>query len=77
MARSDAACFVRYDDFDTQYDMPSGVTKNPAGNRNEWTLGLNFYLTPNFVAKADVQFRDDDTGEDLDTLVNLGIGWQF
>jgi hypothetical protein len=57
--------------------MPDGVAKNPAGDRREWTLGANFYLTPTLVAKADVQFRDDASGKDLSTLVNFGIGWQF
>ncbi len=77
LAKSDAAVFVRYEDFDTQFRMPDGVAKNPAGDRREWTLGLNFYLTPTLVAKGDVQFRDDASGKDLPTLVNFGIGWQF
>jgi len=74
---SDAVAFLRYDDFDTQHKMPAGVARNPAGNRNEWTLGINLYLTPSFVIKADYQFRDDDTGVDLDHLFNLGVGWQY
>lgn len=77
LSRSDAGVFVRYDDLNTQYKMPAGVAKNPAGYRREWTAGVNFWLTPAFVAKADVQFRDDGTANDLDTLINFGIGWQF
>lgn len=77
LKRSDAVVFVRYDDFDTQYKVPSGLAKNPAGDRDEWTLGVNFYLTPNFVLKADYQIRDDDSSDDLGDLVNLGVGWQF
>lgn len=77
LAKSDAVAFVRYEDFDTQFKMPQGVSKNPAGDRKEWTLGVNFYLTPALVAKADVQIRDDGTGKDLPTLVNFGVGWQF
>ncbi len=77
LARSDAAVFVRYEDFDTQYRMPAGVAENPAGDRTAWTLGASFYLTPSLVAKADYQVRDDATGRDLPDLVNLGIGWQF
>jgi hypothetical protein len=74
---SDAVAFVRYDDFDTQYKMPSGVAKDPAGDRDEWTFGANFYLLPNLVFKADYQIRDDDTSADLAHLFNLGVGWQF
>ena len=77
LAKSDAAVFARYEDFDTQHRMPDGVAKNPAGDRREWTFGANFYLTPTLVAKGDVQFRDDASGMDLPTLVNFGIGWQF
>lgn len=77
LERSDAVVFVRFDDFDTQYDVPSGIAEDPAGDRTEWTFGLTFYLTPNLVAKADYQIRDDDTGDDLAHLFNLGVGWQF
>ena len=77
LAKSDAAVFVRYEDFDTQHRMPDGVAKDPAGDRREWTFGANFYLTPTLVAKGDVQFRDDASGKDLPALVNFGLGWQF
>jgi hypothetical protein len=74
---SDAVAFVRFDWIDTQHRMPDGIARNPAGRRREWTLGLNFYLTPNFVLKADYQIRDDDSGEGLANLLNIGAGWQF
>ncbi len=77
LAKSDAVAFARYEDFDTQFKTPPGVPKNPAGDREEWTLGVSFYLTPAMVAKADVQIRDDGTGKDLPNLVNFGVGWQF
>ena len=77
LAKSDAAVFARYDDFDTQHQMPDGVAKNPAGDRQEWTFGASFFLTPTLVAKGDVQFRDDASGNDLPTLINFGLGWQF
>ena len=77
LEKADATLFVRYDDYDTQYKMPSGVPENPAGDRNEWTCGLSFHPTPNFVIKADYQIREDGTDNDLKDLFNLGIGWQF
>ena len=46
-------------------------------DRNDWTFGVNFYLLPNLVVKADYQILDNDTSEDLNDLCNLGIGWQF
>jgi len=77
LAKSDATVFLRYEDYDTQHEMPSGVDKNGAGDRTEWTFGTNFYLTPNLVVKADYQIRDNDTRSGLDDLLNLGIGWAF
>lgn len=77
LSKSDAVFFVRYDDYDTQYKMPAGITENPEGDRSEVTIGLNFYPVPNFVIKADYQIRDDESEGDPDNLFNLGIGWQF
>jgi hypothetical protein len=77
LAKSDATVFVRYDDVDTQHEMPSGVARNPAGAQREWTFGTNFYLTNNFVIKADYKIRDDDTSSGLDDQFNLGLGWAF
>ena len=74
---ADAVAFLRFDSVDTQHSMPSGVAKNPAGTRTEWTMGVNFYLTPKFVLKADYQVRDDDSSEGLDNILNLGVGWEF
>jgi len=76
LEKSDAVLFIRYDDYDTQYDMPTGVDRNPEGDRTDWTVGINFYPVPNFVAKMDYQIREDGTGAD-ESLLNLGLGWQF
>lgn len=77
LARSDAALFARYEDFDTQHRMPAGVAENPAGDRTAWTVGASFHFTPSIVVKADYQVRDDATGQDLPDLINFGLGWQF
>jgi phosphate-selective porin len=72
LAKADAVAFVRYDDYDTQFKMPSGVARDPAGDRSEWTLGVNFYPIPNFVIKADYQVRNG-----VENLFNFGVGWEF
>lgn len=77
LENSDAVAFVRFDDFDTQYDVPFGVAENPKGDRQEWTFGVNFYPTPSLVLKADYQIRDDASSNSLDNLFNIGVGWQF
>lgn len=77
LAKSDAVVFLRYDDFDTQYKMPSGVSRDPAGDRTEWTFGVAFWPVPNFVIKADYQIRQDGTDNKLNDLLNLGVGFAF
>jgi len=75
LAKADAIVFVRYDDYDTQHKMSSGVAENPAGDRTDWTFGTNFWLTPNFVLKADYQVRDDASSTNPGDTFNLGAGW--
>ena len=77
LADADAVVFVRHDQFDTQHRMPSGVSRDPAGDRTEWTFGVGFYPVSNLVIKADCQIRDDETTNDLDALFNFGVGWEF
>jgi hypothetical protein len=77
LEKSDATVFVRYEEYDTQHGMPSGIAKDRTKNVDEITAGVNFYLTPNFVIKADYQISDDASGSDRDDLFNLGLGWMF
>jgi phosphate-selective porin len=77
LERSDATVFVRYEEYDTQYKMPSGIAKDGSKNIDEITFGVNFYLTPDFVIKADYQIRDDASGSDKNDLFNVGLGWTF
>ena len=64
-------------EYDTQHKMPSGIAKDKSKDIDELTFGVNFYLTPNFVIKADYQLRDDASGSNRDDLFNVGIGWMF
>ncbi len=74
---SDAVAFVRYEEYDTQYKMPTGMVKDMSKDREETTLGLNFYVTSNFVIKADYQFLDDASGSKRNNQFNFGLGWTF
>ena len=76
LANSDAVAFIRYDKFDTQYKMPSGVSADPAGDRDEWTFGINFYFTPNVVFKTDYQMQQDSADNKTNKL-NFGLGFSF
>ena len=77
LSDSDAVVFVRYDSIDTQYKMPSGVVANGAGERDEWTVGINWWLSKQFVLKLDYQLRNDKDGSDLNDSFNLGVGFAF
>lgn len=73
--RSDAVVFARYEDYDTQFEMPSGVAADPAGDRDDWTFGVAFFPVPNVVFKADYQIFNNATSNDLGGQFNLGFGF--
>jgi len=77
LAKSDATVFVRYEEYDTQDEMPSGVTRDPSKDVEEVTFGFNFYPVPDFVVKADYQISEDASGNDRDDRFNLGFGFTF
>ncbi len=77
LAKSDAIVFVRYDEYDTQYDMPSGVQRDANLDRHDWTMGLTFKPINNIAIKADYQIRKSAGDTDPDNTINLGIGWRF
>tara|TARA_R110002049_G_scaffold124479_1_gene279925 strand:+ start:13155 stop:14510 length:1356 start_codon:yes stop_codon:yes gene_type:complete len=69
--------FARY----TMIDERAGSNDGDAEDSEEkrFLLGMNYWLHPNVVFKADVQFEDDDdrdSDNDLDGF-NLGVGWSF
>ena len=69
--------FGRY----TLIDERAGSNNGDAEDSEEkrWLFGLNYWLHPNVVFKADVQLEDDDdrnSDNDLDGF-NLGVGWSF
>ena len=53
------------------------MSRNPAGRQNQWTFGVNFYPTKNVVVKVDYQVRSNGNDDDLDDLINFGLGWEF
>ena len=70
--RADAVVFARFEDYDTQSEVPAGVTKDPDAAREEITAGIAFFFTEQLVIKADYSIRDKQ-----DDLFNLGLGWSF
>ena len=73
---SDLVAFVRLEEYDTQDELPTGATADPTAAREEVTVGLGWWLTPQFVIKAEMQDLDfSDSSIARSDQVNLGIGW--
>lgn len=68
--------FFRYESFDTQAAVPGGFLRDPANDRESWTLGLSYKPHPNVVIKADWHDEDDAAGTGQDQF-NLAIGYVF
>jgi hypothetical protein len=72
----DVAPFARYEriDIQQQEDAALGVFQDPRNQDRIKTVGVNFYVHPQVVLKADIQrFSTDRTRDAL----NLGLGFMF
>ncbi|HHL39994.1 MAG TPA: porin [Deltaproteobacteria bacterium] len=79
--------FVRYESYDTNREVFSGVSRNPAYDREVLTVGVGYKPHPNVVVKADYQARDtasalpEGKGPGLDSgkvdRFNLAVGFIF
>ena len=74
---SSIAPFTRYERFNTAADyatLPAGLTPDSSPNETVWTYGINYYLNPNVVFKADYQsFSEASESNRFD----LGLGLAF
>ena len=52
----DAAVFVRYENFDTQFRMPDGFVGLPQFDRDAWVVGATYWPDPDVALKFD-QFQ--------------------
>ena len=77
LAEADIIPFVRYEEYDTQHKLPTGIAKTKSNDRTEVTVGVKFSLTPQLVLKADYQFMDDASSARRDNQFNLGMGWML
>ncbi len=77
-ALHDAAVFVRYENFDTQFRMPEGSVKLPEFDREAWVIGATYWVDPDVAIKLDyshVRTRTDVVPPPRS--VNIGLGWWF
>ncbi len=71
------APFVRYERFNTgsdYADLPLGLGVDSMQTETVWTGGINYYLNPNLVFKADYQHFSEDGDR---TRFDLGMGLEF
>ena len=77
----DFAPFVRYESYDTQASLPFNSVRLDGAKNKVWTVGANFWPTPQVVLKADFQSYDkNDVDNDEDRgnkRFNLGMGYMF
>jgi hypothetical protein len=69
--------FLRYENYDTQADVPAGVIRNEALARRITTLGLSYKPLYNVVFKSDYQLQRNKAGIGEGEVLSLGVGYQF
>jgi hypothetical protein len=68
--------FFRYEKLNTQMTVPGGFGKNPANDREIYTLGLSYQPMVNIVLKANYEIQRNDAKTGVDQW-NLGLGYIF
>jgi hypothetical protein len=74
----DLVGFVRYENFDTQFRMPSGFLPLKQFDRDAWVAGATYYPDPDIAVKVDyVWQRSMSSVITAPNSFNIGIGWWF
>lgn len=77
-APRDLVAFTRYENFDTQFRMPSGLLPLKEFDRDAWTNGITYFPDPDIAVKADYTYLRNQSGVFKNRhLVNIGLGWWF
>ena len=70
--------FVRYEDFDTQFRMPTGYVGLPEFDRDAWVVGATYWPDPDVAVKFDYSIvRNRSTVIQEPNSLNVGLGWWF
>lgn len=70
------ALFFRFEDLDTQAEVPLGFARDPSRSMNVRTWGLGYKPHPGVVFKLDFRRFGLERGDKPDEI-NFGIGWTF
>ena len=74
----DLVTFVRYENFDTQFRMPSGFVPLKEFDRDAWVVGATYYPDPDIAVKVDyIWLRSQSSVVKSPNSFNVGLGWWF
>ncbi len=73
----DFAPFIRYEKYDSQASLPFNSVRVDSSKNKVWTVGANFWATPQVLLKADYQVYDEKDEDRGDKRFNLGMGYMF
>jgi hypothetical protein len=73
----DVVVFVRWEQFNTQEEVPSGLDPDPANDRTIITFGGVYYPIPQVALKADFERWKDDAPDSTGNRFNLGLAYMF
>jgi DtxR family Mn-dependent transcriptional regulator len=70
--------FVRYENFDTQYRMPTGYVPLLEFDRDAWVVGANYWPDPDVAVKVDYSIVGNRSSViNAPNSFNVGLGWWF
>ena len=74
----DVGAFVRYENVDTQFRMPSGYVPLKQFDRDLWVVGATYWPDPDIAVKVDyIHSRNRSASVDAPDSFNIGLGWWF
>lgn len=68
--------YLRYEQYDTQAEVPAGYVRNPANERTVLTAGAALFPHPQVALKADWQWRTNEAETGVDQF-NVALGYLF
>lgn len=68
--------YLRWEQLNTQVEVPDGWNSNPANDQSIVTLGVAYQPIPQLIFKAEYLNVDDEAGTGVDQF-NLGLGYIF
>jgi DtxR family transcriptional regulator, Mn-dependent transcriptional regulator len=78
LSLGEIGAFVRYENFDTQFRMPSGYVGLPEFDRDAWVVGATYWPDPDVAVKFDYSIvRNRSTVIQEPNSLNVGLGWWF